>query len=283
MWSDRLTRVMRLGLALLGGAAAADAARADLLADIKSKGEIVVATEARFAPFEYVEDGKIVGYGPDLMKLIFDKHLPGVKVNQLDLPWQGILPGLAAGKWDVVITGVTITKERSQQYTFSTPIAEATVGVLKATKDDSIQKPEDMAGKVVGSQAGSAQLQVLQAYDAKLKESGEGVAEIKEYVAFDEAYADLAAGRIQAVAQSGANAASLIKTRSDVFQLLPETIGPKTYFGWAVRKDENSASLMQLITTGLLELKQSGEMAKLQEKWMGFTTDLPDDPGEPTM
>lgn len=283
MWSDRLTRVMRLGLALLGGAAAADAARADLLADIKSKGEIVVATEARFAPFEYVEDGKIVGYGPDLMKLIFDKHLPGVKVNQLDLPWQGILPGLAAGKWDVVITGVTITKERSQQYTFSTPIAEATVGVLKATKDDSIQKPEDMAGKVVGSQAGSAQLQVLQAYDAKLKESGEGVAEIKEYVAFDEAYADLAAGRIQAVAQSGANAAPLIKTRGDVFQLLPETIGPKSYFGWAVRKDENSASLMQLITTGLLELKQSGEMAKLQEKWMGFTTDLPDDPGEPTM
>ena len=65
---------------------------ADLLDRIKEKKEIVVAaSEARYAPFEYVDDGKIVGYDVD----IFDKMmtaLPGVKVTRLDLPF----PGLAA-------------------------------------------------------------------------------------------------------------------------------------------------------------------------------------------
>src|SRR5262245_3962478 len=80
---------------------AAPPAKADLLSDIKKKGEITVATEARFQPLEFVEGGKIVGYGPDLLQLIMQK-LPGVKLNQLDLPWQGILPGLTAKKWDIV-------------------------------------------------------------------------------------------------------------------------------------------------------------------------------------
>ncbi|WP_413692251.1 hypothetical protein [Psychromonas sp. KJ10-2] len=45
-------------------------AQADLLDDIKQKGEIVIATEARYAPFEMLEDGKIVGYGKDILDQI---------------------------------------------------------------------------------------------------------------------------------------------------------------------------------------------------------------------
>jgi len=280
--SKLLKNSMALAVAslLLG----ATVAKADLLEEIKKKGEIVVATEARFQPFEYVEDGKIVGYGPDLMKLVFDKYLPGVKVTQLDLPFQGILPGLTAKKYDVVITAVTITKARAENYAFTTPIAEATTGLLKKTGDDSIKTPADIAGKPVGSQAGAAQLQVLKDFNAQLeKDTGKGISEIKEYVGFDEAYADLAAGRIKAVAQSGANVAPLVKSKPETFEFLKETIGPKTYFGWAVRKDDDSASLVALLTKGLLELKKDGTMDKLQEKWIGFTYELPDDIGEPTM
>jgi polar amino acid transport system substrate-binding protein len=275
--SKLLTKSLMLTLAglMLGSTGA----RADLLDDIKKKGEISVATEARFQPFEYVEDGKIVGYGPDMMKMVFEKYLPGVKVKQLDLPFQGILPGLGAKKFDVVITAVTVTKARTERYAFTTPIAEATTGLLKKAGDDSIKVPADIAGKPVGSQTGAAQLQVLKDFNASL--GGQGVSEIKEYVGFDEAYADLAAGRIKAVAQSGANVAPLVKSKPETFEFMKETIGPKTYFGWAVRKEEDSASLLALLNKGLLELKASGKMAELQTKWIGFTYDLPDEIGEP--
>ncbi len=256
-----------MALAVAGLVFGVTAAKADLLDDIKKKGEIVVATEARFQPFEYVEDGKIVGYGPDMMKMVFDKYLPGVKVKQLDLPFQGILPGLSAKKFDVVITAVTITKARTEKYTFTTPIAEATTGLLKKTGDDSIKAPADIAGKPVGSQTGAAQLQVLKEFNAKLeKDTGKGVSEIKEYVGFDEAYADLAAGRIKAVAQSGANVAPLVKSKPETFEYMKETIGPKTYFGWAVRKEDDSASLVALLNKGILELKQNGTMAESSEE-----------------
>jgi polar amino acid transport system substrate-binding protein len=269
---------------VLGGLLAASGVRADLLDDIKKKGEITVATEARFQPFEYVEDGKIVGYGPDMMKMVFEKYLPGVKIKQLDLPFQGILPGLSAKKWDVVITAVTVTKARTEKYNFTTPIGEATVAVLKKTGDSTVGKPQDMAGQVVGTQAGSAQLEVLKGYSAKLaKDGGKGASEIKEYVGFDEAYADLAAGRIKAVAQTVANVAPIVKARPETFELLKETIGPKTYFSWVARKDEDSASLVKLLNDGLLELKKSGKMAELQKQWVGFTMDLPDEVGEPSM
>lgn len=264
-------------------AATAIPAHADLLESVKQRGKVTVATEARFAPFEFVENGKIVGFGADLLAEIMAK-LPGVRVEQLDLPWQGILPGLAAGKFDLVVTSVTVTKERTERYAFTVPFAEATVALV-VRKGGPVSKPEDIAGKVVGSQAGSGQLQALRDYNARLKrEGGPGVGDIKEYVDFDQAYADLGAGRIQAVAQSLPNLAPLVKQRGDVFSILQPTIGPVTYFAWAGRKDADSASLVRFFSDGLAELNRSGRMAELQRKWFGFAMDVPADKlPEPTM
>ncbi|XAH24970.1 transporter substrate-binding domain-containing protein [Xylophilus sp. GW821-FHT01B05] len=267
----------RLTLALAGSLGLAAAAHADLLADIRAKQEIAVATEAQFAPFEFVQDGKIVGYGSDLLALVL-ADLPGVKLKQLDLPFQGILPGLAAKRFDFVVTSVTMTKERADKFAFTLPIAEATVALVKRKADSAFTKPEDMGGKVVGSQTGSAQLKALQAYDAQLKAAGKpGVKAIREYVSFDEAYADLAAGRLDAVAQSLSNLATLAKTRGDIYAILPQPIGPKTYFGWAGRKDADSASLVQFFSDGIAKAAKSGKLKELQLKWFGFTMDTPTD------
>ena len=89
-------------------------AHADLLDEIKKRGEFIVGTEARFPPFEFVEDGEIVGYSTDIMEHVM-KALPGFKLTLLDLPWQGILPGLAAAKFDYVVTAVTVTKQRYEK------------------------------------------------------------------------------------------------------------------------------------------------------------------------
>ena len=251
-------------------------ASADLLDEIKERGEFIVGTEARFPPFEFVEDGEIVGYSTDIMEHVM-KALPGVTLTRLDLPWQGILPGLAAAKFDYVVTSVTVTKERYEKYALSLPIADATMALVKRKGDDSIMAPEDIAGHRVGSQAGSAQLQALEAFAEGLASAGEGVEEIKTYVDFNEAFADLAAGRISAVCNSLPNLLELVRARPDTFEMVLPTFGPKKYFSWAGRKDAESASLAAFMDEQLAMLNESGVLTALQEKWFGGPMDLPSD------
>ncbi|WP_322104397.1 transporter substrate-binding domain-containing protein [Paraburkholderia sp. J41] len=258
-------------------AAAPVLAQDDVLARIKSDKAITIATEARYAPFEYVDNGKIVGYDADLMAYVL-KSLPDVKVKQLDLPFQGLLPGLDAKRFDIVVTAVTVNKDRADHFAFTLPVADATTGVLLRANDTSIKTPNDLNGKIVGSQTGSAQLQALVALDKKLKDAGgPGIKQIKQYVAFDEAYADLAVGRLDAVAQSVANLGPLMKSRPGVFTVLPQTIGPKSYFAWVARKDADSASLVKFFSDGIARANKDGTMKKLQEKWFGSTMVVPAD------
>ncbi|SHN03819.1 transporter substrate-binding domain-containing protein [Phytopseudomonas punonensis] len=269
--------VKNLSLALATVFVSSLAQAGDLLQRITQEKQITVATEARFAPFESVENGKIVGYGADLMNYVL-ADLPGVKVKQLDLPFQGILPGLDTGKFDFVVTSVTVNKARFEQFAFTVPIAESTVALLKRGNDDSINSLSDLNGKVVGSQSGSGQLQILQAYDQKLKDAGQpGLKAIRQYVSFDEAYADLALGRLDGVAQSLSNLGPLIKSRPGMFTTLDEMLGPKTYYGWVGRKDADSASLVKLFSDGIARANRDGTMKTLQEKWFGFTMDVPAD------
>ncbi len=269
-------KALSLSLATLLAASMAQAD--DLLQRIKQKNQIVVATEARFAPFESIENGKVVGYGADLMKYVLDAKLPGIKVRQLDLPFQGILPGLDTGKFDFVVTSVTANQARFEQFAFTVPIAESTVALLKRANDDGIQQLSDLNGKVVGSQTGSGQLAILQALDARLRAEGQpGMQSIKEYVSFDEAYADLATGRLDGVAQALSSLGPLVKSRPGLFATLPEMVGPVTYFGWVGRKDADSASMVQLFSEGIAEANADGTLQALQEKWFGFTMALPTD------
>ena len=276
--SLRTRRALTFGAVLTLALAVADesSAQADLLEEIKQRGTFVVGTEARFPPFEFVEGGEIVGYSADMMEHIMEE-LPGVSLEQLDLPWQGILPGLAAKRFDYVITSVTVTKERYDAYHLSLPIADATMAVIKRKGDDSIGSAQDVAGKVVGSQAGSAQLQALEALAAELEEAGTPVADIRTYVDFGEAYADLAAGRLAAVVNSLPNQLEAARQRPDVFEVVLPTFGPKKYFSWAGRKDEESASLNTFMDEQIRRLNESGVLAELQGKWFGDVMELPSD------
>ena len=123
-----ITSVQKLGLTiavLFAVSAVGAAVSADTTFDkIKKTGQVTVGTEAAFPPFEFVQDGKIVGYGKDMLDIIIADL--GVELNQLDLPWQGILPGVLAGKFDFVATSVTIKPDRAKQFAFTVPIGEGT-------------------------------------------------------------------------------------------------------------------------------------------------------------
>lgn len=267
------------GAALIAaGALALPAHGEDLLARVKAAKCLTVATEARYAPFEMVRDGNIVGFDVDLMHHILRKQLPDVRVRQLDLPFQGILPGLDAKKFDFVVTAMMVDRPRMARFAFTVPVAESTVALLKRENDASLSALADLDGKVVGCLTGSSHLRVLQAFNQRLLDDGRsGIKEIRQYIAFDEAYADLAHKRLDGVAQSFANLGPLIKSRPGLFAVMQPMLGSTTYFAWAGRRDADSASLVKLFSDGIAEANRDGTLKQLQLKWFGVETALPDD------
>ncbi|WP_315927143.1 transporter substrate-binding domain-containing protein [Mesorhizobium sp. SP-1A] len=253
------------------------ACAADLLEQVKQKGEIVIGTEARYPPFEFVENGKIVGYNIDLFDAVM-KGLPDVKVERLDLPFQGLLPGLQALKFDAIVTSVAVNKKRYETYRLSLPVADATLTFVKRKGDDTLQKAEDLSGRTIGSQAGSAQLKGAQDLSSELEAKGKApIKSIQTYLDYNEAYADLAAGRIDAVVNALPNLLYLQSQRGDVFETVTTTFGPASYFSWAFRKDEDSKPLADFIDSRIRSLAEDGTVKKLQEKWFGSTIALPTD------
>lgn len=249
--------------------ALAGAACADQLADIRAKGEITVATEMHYAPFDMLVDGKYEGINRDLFDAVA-KEL-GVKPKYIDLPWSSVLPGLEAGKFDFVDAPVTITAERAARYRFTLPMGIATVALLKRAGDDAIKAPADIAGKVAGSQKGSAQLAQLKAYAAGLSKP----VEIREYVNIDEAMADLAAGRIEAVANSMPLMGYAAVKRPDTFALVMPPFGQPKYFAWVARKGDDTKTLVDAINAALLKMHKDGRLDAINKKWLGATPELP--------
>lgn len=259
-------RAAAIGLAALSFASIA---AADQLADIKAAGKIVTATDMHYAPFDILNNGTYEGITKDL----FDEVAKDLGVEPLyqDIPWTAELPGLEVGKFDIVIAPVTITPERLERYTFPLPIADATVSLVKAASNAELTKPEDIKGKRVGVQQGTAQFKQLEAFGEKL-----GGVTIKEYGTTSEAYADLAAGRLDAVASSLPNLTYLVKTRPETFALFePAQFGEPKYFAWVLRKEENSASLAQAINDSMLKMHEDGRLKAIHEKWLGNYVEVP--------
>jgi len=263
-----------------GGVAAAlwlkpqPAAAETTLEKIRRTGIVTVGTEAAYPPFEFVKDGKIVGYGSDILAEVV-KAL-GVKLNQLDLPWQGILPGVLAGKFDFVATTVGINEERTKRYAYTYPISNGAPYAAKR-KGDPLKVPEDLNGKIVGTQLASSLEPITRALDAKLKAAGgSGFKELKLYTAFTEAYLALANGEIDAVVQSLPTLAVLVKEKPDVFELMGPVPSENryNYSCWVTRPSD--LDLRDFISGVIRGMRANGRLGMLQEKWFGFKMELPD-------
>ena len=272
----------RTAIALLAGATVvgllAPDSRAGLLDDIKKRKEIVIATEAGYAPFEYVEGGKIVGYHADILALVMKDLIDqGVKINQLDLPFASLLAGLQAKKYDMIATALFGTEERAKRFAFTVPTAFGTTGIVTRADNAAITKPDDLDGKTVGAPQATKYLDQMKALSEEFKKKGgKGIKEIKEYASgFTEIYADIENGRIDAAPNGMPNLAVLLKQQPGKYKLAGQ-VGDPTYFAWATRKEDQD--LLEYLNSQMLKLKKAGTFGELQKKWFGFTMDLPDVP-----
>ena len=259
---------MALLLLVIGSHAAA---AQDTLADIRKRRQIVVGTEFQFAPFEFLQGDKPVGFDVDLFDLVA-KDL-GVEVKWVDLPWVSVLPGLEARKFDMVVAGTTASKARLERYDMTLPIGDATVALVKRADDKSITRPGDIAGKVVGGTKGSMQLQTLIDYGKTLPG---GLAEVKVYIGSTNLYADVTAGRLAAASGSLPNLLYLQKNQPQLAVILPP-FGPPAYLSWVLRKSDESKPLLAAVNAEIRKFDENGTVRDLQVKWFGSEMKLPVD------
>jgi polar amino acid transport system substrate-binding protein len=258
-------RILALVLGLVAMASAASGE--DTLAEIKKRGSVNILMEAQYRPYEFRDQrGEIVGLDVDLAQKMFGEGL-GLKVNVSDLDLAGVLGSLLTRKADVILSGITITKERAARFDLSIPYSEAGTAILVRADDARLRGPDDLSGKVLGTQIGSASQKAAEAFETELKAHGKpGYAELKTYERFPTAYQDLLARRLDAVIQGRPPLKVLIKERPNQFKILG-TLGPKSYYGAVVRKGDTP--LLEYVNGQIRKYKQDGTLKALQEKWFG--------------
>lgn len=245
-----------------------------LLSQIKQRGHLLVATEDYYPPFEFLVNDQPVGLDHKLLELL-QKSAP-FKIQQEILPWQGLLPGVGDGTYDAAITAASITEERAAFLDFTMPIAETTQIYLKRQGDRSIRAIADLSGKTIGVQQGGASMSAIPGLEVTLKETGGMLGPVRQYGSFVEAYRDLDSQRIDAVIHNIVSLSILVNEKPGIFEL-GQAVVPRSYAAWAVKK--GNRDLVGYLNQFLVSMRESGELKKLQQKWLKVTFDnLPTQP-----
>jgi polar amino acid transport system substrate-binding protein len=268
----RRTLLASAGAAGVLGLTPMHAARATAMADAKQRGTLMIGTEAAYVPYEFFKDGKIVGYDPDIMDLVAPRL--GVKMQFIDTAWSGIIPALYAGKFDCIVSAMTITQERAEKVLFSMPYADASNVILLRADETRIKTADDLSGKIIGVTLGSAAAGIIKVFETKLKAKGlSGYADVKQYEHYPEAYQDLINQRVDAVVNSRSTMMVVMRDAPGKFKMIGGVSDIVAYFGMAFRKEDGD--LRDFMNTRLGQMKQDGTLAKLQEKWFGGTMETP--------
>jgi polar amino acid transport system substrate-binding protein len=247
-------------------------AYADTLDDIKKRGEMVLGMEVAYVPYEFFKDGQIVGYDCDIGQRFADKL--GVKVKFVDTQWAGIIPALLTKKFDAILSGMTITRERAEKVLFSMPYADASSVILVLEGNTTIHTADDLAGKRIGAQLGSAAANLVKEWEDKLKAKGlPGYTDVKLYEHYPEAYQDLINKRIDAVVNSLSTLMVVMQDKPGTFRTVAGIQSITAYFGMAFRKDDTA--FQSFVNDQFAEMKSSGDLSKLQTKWFGQTMETP--------
>ncbi|MBE3129231.1 MAG: basic amino acid ABC transporter substrate-binding protein, partial [Acidobacteria bacterium] len=158
----------------------------------KEPTKIVIATDATWPPMEMVDESKnIVGFDIDLMNAA--AKAGGFTVEFRNTAWDGIFAGLEAGKYDAVMSSVTITDERKNTMDFSVPYINAGQILVVRTEVSGVEKLTDLKGKIVAAQIGTTG-----AFEIDKVKDAEKITP-KTYDEIGLAFEDLANGRVDAL------------------------------------------------------------------------------------
>ena len=242
---------------VLAAAWTAPAVAADLLTTVKARGTLKVAMEGTYPPFNYREkNGELAGYDVDVARLLAARL--GVKAEFVTSEWASILAGLAANKYDVIISQVGINPKREQAFDFSVPYIYS-VPQLIVRKDDraGYQSLAELKGHKLGVGQGSVYEQQARAVP--------GI-EVRSYAAAPDTMADLAAGRIDAALNDSLMSAYLLKT-SRLPIKAGARVGAVERMGIPFRK--GNPQFKQALDQALAAAAADGSLKAISLKWFG--------------
>ncbi|MCJ8141608.1 ABC transporter substrate-binding protein [Ancylobacter sp. A5.8] len=248
-------------LKMLAAAAVLAASAGMAHAEIK---KVRIGTEGAYPPFNAVDStGKLIGFDIDIANALCAKMK--VECTFVAQDWDGIIPALLAKKYDAIVASMSITDERKQKVAFTDPYY-LTPGNFMVPKDSPIKgtTPADLKGKIVGAQSSTTSANYL---EDKYKDS-----EIKLYPTQDEANADLANGRLDAILidkfvgyewlEKTDAGKCCVFVGADLLDVNPDGTGI------AVRQDDNE--LREAFNKALKEIVADGTYKKINEKYFPF-------------
>lgn len=247
--------------------------------------EIKIATEGAYAPWNFTTaDGKLDGLEVDLANDLCARMK--VKCTIVAQDWDGLIPSLTVGKFDVIMASMFITPKRLETIDFTQPYAVDPSGFAVAKDSDLGKlgvsaekfKLEDEAsalaaidklkpllkGKVVGVQAATTNLDFVKKY------FGDTV-EIREYKTTEQHDLDLAAGRIDALfAQQTALAATLAKPEFADYTISgPGFVGGVFGLGTGAGLRKQDTKLKEMLNAAIDSAIADGTIKRISEKWVG--------------
>ena len=219
----------------------------------------IVATDASYAPFEYMEGNQVVGFSHDILKAAGEKE--GIKLNFVNTPFEGIFANVEKGDSDIALASITITDERKQRVDFSDPYLEATQMIVTAEKGSDVKSFKELKSRSVSVQNGTTADLILQ--DLQGKNSGT----IKRFETMPLAFKELISGGVDATVGDNGVVQNFVANNPNVkLNTLVDPEFPKEQYGFAFRKNR-SDDLREKINKGLATIKADGTYAQIEAKW----------------
>lgn len=218
------------------------------------------ATEGNLAPFEYVDaNGELQGFDVDIAHALCEQMQVTCEVVAQD--WDGLIPGLKVHKFDAIIASMSITPERQRVVDF-TQRYYSNVLAFVAPKADTLDR-DNLKGKVIGAQRATISAQILEDDYAS-----QGV-EVKLYDTQDNAYIDLANGRLDALLTDKYPAYDWLKAaQGQDFEFKGDDIDINDRIGIAVRQGDPLKERLNQALQGIID---NGTYAKINAKYFPFS------------
>ena len=231
----------------------------DLLAQIKERGSIIVAMEGTWAPWTYHdEDDNLVGYDVEVAQNIAEKL--GVEVEFIEGAWDGLLAGLDAGRYDIMVNGVGVTEERAEKYNFSTPYAYNKTAVIVRGDYDEISSMEDLKGKKTANTISSTYAAQAEAYGATVT----GVDDLNQTIEL------LLSKRIDATLNAEVVFNDYKKEHPEADVKIATYSDQVEEIAIPIRKGDDTVTLLDAVNDALDEMAKDGTLTELSEKYFGI-------------
>ncbi len=218
------------------------------LEDVKTAGELVIATSPDFPPFESLEGDEVVGIEVEVMKLICKELGVECKFEQMD--FDSVLIGIQSAKYDCGMSGITVTPDREKNMLFTDPYYVA-AQVIVVKEDSAIASKADLEGKKISVQTGTTA-------DEGCKEEGY---DVQAFQANADAKAALTTGKVEAWVVDNLTAIQMVE-EGDGLKILDENMTEEPYaFAFA----KGSETLVEEINKILTKLVNDGTVQKIFE------------------